>query len=249
MKKGILLFLGIMTIATVNAKDIKKSTNKIGVNYRYNDAISFVERGIKFHVFLDGNFDFNTHPTHDRYYDYNGRRFNNGVRIERDYDGRVRRVGNVFINYDYRGNVMRIGNVYMRYKFGQLSRVGNLKIKYDRWGNPLFRGNVKRHKRGYYYNENNFNDDYEYDEGDCEIEININIGNIFDYNDVYFYNREFTNNYRRYKEDDNFLYYRANPNANIGKRSKIIKRRKLSENKYLKPEQIGKSRRNNGRNR
>lgn len=244
MRKGILLFLSIMTMASVSAKDIKKSTNKIGVNYRYNDAISFVERGITFYVFLDGDFDFNTHSTHNRYYDYNGRRFN-GVRIERDYDGRVRRVGNVFINYNYHGNVKRIGNVYLHYKFGQLSRVGNLKIKYNRWGNPIFKGSVKGHRSGYY--EHNFYDNYEYNEDDCEIDINI--GDIFDYNDVYFHKREFTNNYKRYKEDNNFLYYRANPNANIGRRSKIIKRRKLSKNRYLKPEQAGKSRRNNRSNR
>lgn len=218
MKKGILLLLGMMTMATLNANNITKSTSKLGVNYRYNDAVTFVERGVQFHVFLNGDFDFNTHYRNTRYYDYYGKRVrsNRGVRIERDRRGRVRRVGNTFINYDVRGNVKRIGNIYMRYRFGQLTDVGNLRIKYDRWGNPRFYGNVK-------YNDYCSDDEYYNDGG---IDIDINIGDVFDYDDIYFYRRDFRNNYRQFREDDNFFYYRARPNAKIGKRSKILKRRK-----------------------
>lgn len=212
MKKGILLFLSLLTLNSVTAKNTTTSTSKIGVNYRYDDVISFFEKGIEYHVFLNGDFDFNTHPRSDRYYDYNGVRFRaGGVRIERDYRGRVRRVGNTFINYDGRGNVKRIGSVFMRYRYGQLIRVGNLKIKYDRWGNPRFYGRVKH--RDYY------NDDF-------GIDIDIRLGDVCDYDDVYFYRREFRDNYRQFREDDSFFYYRAVPNANIGRRSKILKRRK-----------------------
>lgn len=218
MKKGILLLLGMMTMATINANNITKSTSKLGVTYRYNDAVTFVERGVQFHVFLNGDFDFNTHYRNTRYYDYYGKRVrsNRGVRIDRDRRGRVRRVGNTFINYDARGNVKRIGSVYMRYRFGQLTDVGNLRIRYDRWGNPRFHGNVK-------YNDY-CEDDVYYDDGG--IDIDVNIGDVFDYDDIYFYRRDFRNNYRQFREDDNFFYYRAVPNAKIGKRSKVIKRRK-----------------------
>lgn len=218
MKKGILLLLGMMTMATINANNITKSTSKLGVTYRYNDAVTFVERGVQFHVFLNGDFDFNTHYRNTRYYDYHGKRVrsNRGVRIDRDRRGRVRRVGNTFINYDARGNVKRIGSVYMRYRFGQLTDVGNLRIRYDRWGNPRFYGNVK-------YNDY-CEDDVYYNDGG--IDIDVNIGDVFDYDDIYFYRRDFRNNYRQFREDDNFFYYRAVPNAKIGKRSKVIKRRK-----------------------
>lgn len=231
MKKRVFLLFGLMTIASINAKVIKTSTNKIRVNYRYNNAVTFVERGIRFHVFLNGDFDFNTLSRYD-YYDYNGIRGDRGVRIERDYDGRIRRVGNVFINYDLRGNVKRIGNVFIDYRFGQLSRVGNLNVYYNHWGEPYFRGSVKSRYYDNYYEDTN-----------CEIEVDINIGDILDYDDVYFYRKDFISNYRQYRQDDNYLYYRANPNANIGKRNKIIKRRKNSNGNLYKPEQHGKSRR------
>ena len=149
MKKGILLLVGLMALGTnVQANDITPiPTNSIGVNYNYSDAISFVERGVKFHVFLNGDFDFNTKYRNGKYVNYNGRRkhINNhrGVRIERDYNGQIRRIGNTFINYDRNGNVNRIGTVFIDYWRGQLTKVGHLKVKYDRWGNPHFYGNVK----------------------------------------------------------------------------------------------------------
>ncbi|WP_271405272.1 hypothetical protein [Tenacibaculum soleae] len=235
MKKGILLLLAIMSLATISAKDKNKSTSKIGVTNRYNDAVTFVERNVEFHIFLNGDFDFNTHYKNTRYTDYYGRRIktNRGVRIERDYKGRVRRVGNTFINYDTRGNVKRIGNVYIDYKFGRLAKVGHLKVKYDRWNNPRFYGSVK------------YNDYYEDCVYDNDINIDVNIGRVFNYNDAYFYKRDFRNKYRKYKEDNKFFYYRAKHNAKTGKRGKILKRRK-NKNYYKKitPEQKGKSRRN-----
>ena len=219
MKKGILLLLGLLSIATIKADDIKKPTNKIGVNYNYSDAVSFVERGVQFHVFLDGDFDFNTRYN-SSYVDYNGRRTrsNRRVRIERDFHGRVRRVGNTFINYDIRGNVKRIGSVYMRYNRGQLRNVGNLKIRYDRWGNPRFYGQVKNNRYNDYYYNNGFG-----------FDIDIRFGDVCDYDDAYFYRRDFRNNYSKFREDNNFYYYKAKPNAKIGKRSKILKRRKPSK--------------------
>ncbi|CAM1367241.1 conserved exported hypothetical protein [Tenacibaculum sediminilitoris] len=232
MRTGILLLLAMMSLTAVNADNIEKSTSRIGVTNRYNDAVTFVERGIQFHVFLNGDFDFNTH--YNRYSDY-------GVRIKRDRRGRIRSVGNVYVNYDARGNVKRIGSVFMRYQFGSLFRVGNLSIQYDRWGNPRFRGYVKPKNHRY-------NDDYYYYNDGVDVNIDINIGDIFNYDDVYFYRKDFGRNYRQFREDNDFFYYKALPNAKIGKRSKIIKRRKNKayRNKHYrgKSEQRGKSRRN-----
>ena len=116
MKKGILLILAIMSLASVRAATINTSTNKVESVNRYNDAVTFIERDIQFHVFLNGDFDFDTHYNNTRY---------NGVRIERDRSGKVRRVGNAFINYDSRGNVKRIGSIYIDYRYGKLSKGGN----------------------------------------------------------------------------------------------------------------------------
>ena len=202
MKKGLLILLGMfMMVSTAEANIGEKLKSEIRVSYRYNDAITFNERGVEFHVFLNGDFDFNN------------LRSNRGIRIERDFNGQIRRVGNVFINYDYRGNVKRIGNVFMRYNRGNLTNVGNLTIRYSRWGDPYFYGRVKHNN--YFYDGYGAN-------------ISINIGGICDYNDAYFYRPQFRTHYRQFKEDNDFFYYRARPNAKIGKRSKILKRRKTT---------------------
>ena len=210
MKKYLLLVVGIMSFSILNAGNVKKSTDKIGVNNRYyNNAVTFVERGVKFHVFLNGDFDFNTHPKFKRVK-------RNGIRIKRNYKGQIRRIGNVFINYDRRGNVTRIGKVFMNYRFGQLTRVGNMIIQYDRWGNPSFRGKVK----GNYYNDG------------CIVDTGYNYGIIYDYDNDFFFRKSFKKNYRQIKEDDNFYYFKAKSNAKVDKRDEFIKRRKVKKTKY-----------------
>ncbi|PQJ78000.1 hypothetical protein [Polaribacter porphyrae] len=200
MKKGVLILLGMfMMVSTVEAKKGEKRLNRFGVNYySYNNAVNFFERGIEFFVFTNGDFDFDTSFT------------NRGVRINRDFRGRIRSVGNVFINYDRRGNVTRIGNIFIRYRRGVLTNVGDLRVRYDRWDNPIFYGNV----RDFYYHNG--------------VRFNINFGDVCDYNDAYFFRNDFRRNYTQFREDRNFYYYRANPNARIGKRSTIIKRRKAN---------------------
>lgn len=211
MKKALLLFLGIMSFAFVKANDYSLSTKKTTIN-RYDETVTFIEKGVQFHVFLNGDFEFDTPNTNRRYYDYNGNRVRrNSLRIDRDYEGRIKRVGRNYIRYDYKGNVTKIGNIRLYYRRGLLRRVGDLKISYNSWGEPYYYGNVNRYR--------SYDDDFHF---------SINIGPIFNYNDRYFYKREFRNNYRKYKEDRNFYYYRARPNAKVGKRSKVIKRRKAT---------------------
>ncbi|QTD37705.1 hypothetical protein JL193_16850 [Polaribacter batillariae] len=210
MKKGILILLAMfMMVSTVEAENGNLLPNSYRVNYSYDNSVNFTERGIEFFVFLNGEFDFNTHYN-ESYYDYNGRRFStNGVRIDRDYRGRVRRVGNVFINYDIYGNVTRIGSVFLRYYRGNLTNVGNLKVVYNRRGYPTFYGNVKNEY--YYYNG---------------VNINLSLGTVCNYNDAYFYRNDFRRNYTKFREDSRYFYYKANRNAKIGNRNKILKRRK-----------------------
>lgn len=238
MKKGILILLAIVMLAsTIEAKESEKLTTNSSFNY-YDEVVTFVERGIEFTVFLNGDFDFNTRYT-NTYFDYNGQRISrNGVRIDRDRRGRVLRVGNVYINYNYSGNVSRIGSIFVDYRRGYVTRVGDLKVRYN-YGNPYFYGQVNYNNNHYYY-------------GNSGINIDVSFGDVCDYNDAYFYKRDFRNNYYRIKEDRNFYYYKSNPNAKIGKRSSIIKRRKPATNKnevrnssrYTKRTNTNTSRRN-----
>lgn len=213
MKKGLLIVLGMFLMtSTIEATNSKETTTNIEYNYAYENSVNFEERGVAFFIFTNGEFDFSTHYN-DYYYDYNGNRVRraSNIRIYRDYRGRIVRIGNSFVNYDNYGNVTRIGNVFMRYNRGKLTSVGNLKVSYDYWGKPAFYGNVKDN----YYHYNG-------------LRINLNIGDVFDYNNSYFSHRDFSRNYSKIREDKNYYYYKANPNAKIGSRSKILRRRKLA---------------------
>lgn len=217
MKKGILLLLGMfLMVSTIEATHSNKLSIRNGFDYSYNNAVNFVERGIEFFVFTNGEFDFDTSFR------------NRGVRIQRDFKGRIRNVGNVFLNYDRFGNVSRIGNVFIRYHRGRLISVGNLRVHYNSWGEPVFRGNVNAN---FYYHNG--------------VRFNVNFGDVCNYNDVYFFGREFRRNYSQIREDRDFYYYRANTNARVGKRSQILKRRKPATTNRRIPENT--TRRNNYR--
>jgi len=216
MKKSLFILLTMfMIVSSIEAKVNEKTIFKSGFDY-YDNVVSFVERGIEFTLFLNGQFDFNTRYK-NTYFDYNGQRIGrNGVKIDRNRRGRVSRVGNVYINYNFRGDVSRIGSVFVDYNRGFVTNVGDLRVKY-RHGNPYFYGQV-HHNNEYYY-------------GNSGINIDISFGDVCDYNDTYFYQKDFRNNYYHVKEDANYYYYKSNPNAKIGKRSTIIKRRKPANTK------------------
>ena len=169
MKNFTFLAAAIFAMAsTANASEIinpfghfsDKNTRMV---FSENDPVEFTERGIQFFVFPNGEFDFNTVPeTAPTTYYKNGRRNTNttygapsGTRIEHDALGRIRRIGNVFINYDSSNRIKRIGTIYMNYNRFALIQVGNLKIFYNRNGQiTSITGAVKNEipVRTYHYN-------------------------------------------------------------------------------------------------
>ena len=176
MKKITLLVASVLLYGNLaNASAIMNhSDGKNKIDFSQNEPIEFTERGIAFYVFPNGEFDFNTTPTvnNDVYYrrtttaTSEGRRNfipeNNGVRIEHDALGRVRRIGNVFINYDFQNRIKRIGTVYMSYNRFALDQIGGLKIIYNRRGQIInMHGSVKGFEanycntNSYEYNYNN----------------------------------------------------------------------------------------------
>lgn len=189
------LALGLQTVKASEKRDFNDvdGRNYPPVDYSYADPIVFMERGIEFYVFPNGEFDFNTVQTtaprsrsvrgnvnatygapgsYTNTNSYNNVR-NNGTKIEHDYMGRVRRIGNVFINYDNAGRVKRVGSVYMNYNSFALSQVGGLRIIYDRRGRIInIVGVVNGYSTNYNYNSQNThnqsnnhynNNDYGYD--------------------------------------------------------------------------------------
>jgi len=136
--------------------------------------------------------------------------YSRNIGISRDFRGRIKTIGNVSVRYNLRGNVTRIGNIYINYFRNRITRVGDLRISYDRWGTPKFYGNI----RNYYF--------------DNGIRFNVSYGDVCNFNDPFFYRNDFRRNYTQFREDRKFIYYKARPNASIGSRSKILKRRKQS---------------------
>jgi hypothetical protein len=139
------LLVGSLAFATTDERAVAfDRTRGAAVHYMDAEPIVFMERGIEFLVFLNGDFDFNTRPqdSHGGYFYRRGASargnsavaVNYGVRIEHDSFGRVRRVGNTFINYDQFNRVTRIGSIYMRYNNFALTQIGGMQIAYNRRG-------------------------------------------------------------------------------------------------------------------
>ena len=184
MKKITLLVASIFLLGGGAANAAEKIAfsveKKSPVDFRNEEPIVFTERGIEFFIFPDGQLDFNTRPSKgsDLYYKTNSRgdvnrtygapkynkNKNYGVKVAHDNMGRVRQVGNVFINYDANDRVKRVGSVYMTYNRYALEQVGGLQIIYNRRGQIVdTRGNVNNGK-GSSYNQNNYqNNDYAYE--------------------------------------------------------------------------------------
>lgn len=199
MKKGILLLLGVfMTVSNVEAKKSDHRPELFTLNY-YSYANTV--------NFSERGIDFFVFINGDFDFDIN---YNRNIRINRDFRGRIKTIGNVSVRYDLRGNVTRIGDIYINYFRNRITRVGDLRVSYNRWGTPKFYGNI----RNYYF--------------DNGIRFHVSYGDVCNFNDPFFFKNDFRRNYTHLREDRNFIYYKARPNASIGSRSKILKRRKQS---------------------
>jgi len=184
-----IFLVGNMALASENPV-FSDNTNRreYYIDYRDAEPIIFRERGIEFMLFPNGEFDFNTRPSGPRYAINNtngapGTRgyygtSERGIRVEHDNFGRVRRIGNVYINYDAFGRVKRIGTIYMSYNSFAVTKVGNMRIVYDRRGRivDVF-GFINYANNGYFYNPrgehysggnggygDDYDDDYESDD-------------------------------------------------------------------------------------
>jgi hypothetical protein len=191
MKTITLLVASILLATNVTvASELRTITDDFTTTrYSFDEPISFTERGIEFFVFPNGEFDFNTRPD-DSNGDFNYRKAgqktaercnptNFGVVIEQDSFGRVRRVGNTFINYDYSDRVSRIGSIYMKYNRFALAQIGGMKLVYNRQGEIIDTyGSIKGRRNGFAYGHNyEYNNDYSYS--------STNYGNSD--NDYYYY--------------------------------------------------------------
>lgn len=142
MKNLILLFtamiFGASSAMAVTVEDKVALRNA----YNYNNSFIFVEDGITFSVYPDGEFDFyiddragvnanvnfrNVNITYNSGYNYN-------PYVQYDDYGAVIQVENIPIYYDYYGRVTQVGNVDISYNRGRVNRLGGLYVYYNRNG-------------------------------------------------------------------------------------------------------------------
>ncbi|BAO56446.1 hypothetical protein [Nonlabens marinus] len=127
----------------------------------YTDNFIFVEDGIEFAVFPDGQFDFNylnNGPQLNGYVDLGNVNisFNTGFDydpyVQYDQYGAVIQIENTPIYYDSYGRVIQAGDVFINYRNGYVNRIGNLYVRYSRPGIILnYTGYINVFNRHYVY--------------------------------------------------------------------------------------------------
>lgn len=188
MKKITLLVVSIFLFGGIVANAADRDHRRSPVDFRNAEPIVFTERGIEFLVFADGQFDFNTRPSsNDRYYKSsrnngsnktygmhgNSHKWNKGVEVEQDRSGKIRRIGNVFVNYDSRNRIKRIGSVHMDYNRYGLTQVGGLHIVYNHHRQivDVF-GDVNGSRGNHFSHNDNDNDHNDHEYGNNESTYN-----------------------------------------------------------------------------
>lgn len=151
------LFIGWSVSASVNSNTATTSYTN------YNDSFIFIEGGVEFAVYPNGEFDFYFNPDFRRgnsghfsspnvNISYNSG-YNYEPYIQYDDYGAVIQIENVPIYYDYYGRIIQAGDIFMRYNnFGRLARVGNLHVHYNNHHHIThYSGYINPYNRRYVY--------------------------------------------------------------------------------------------------
>ncbi|MFV0570887.1 MAG: hypothetical protein ACK5M1_00455 [Xanthomarina gelatinilytica] len=132
------LVLGGLTVSATTTNKPNQIDNTTTLR-GYGNSFIFVENGIEFSVFPDGQFDFympSYSPKVNVYAPGMSISFNSGYDynpfLQYDEFGAIIQVEHVPIYYDFYGRVSQIGNVFITYNgFGYVSRIGGLYIHYN----------------------------------------------------------------------------------------------------------------------
>lgn len=151
-----LFFLG-WTASASTAKSVLPSVNN------YGEAFIFVEGGVEFAVYPNGEFDFYFDPrfattsvvnisTPRLNISYNAG-YNYDAFVQYDDYGAVIQIEHVPVFYDYYGRIIQAGDVIIRYNHaGSISRVGGLNVHYNRFNRPIrYTGFINHYNPIYVY--------------------------------------------------------------------------------------------------
>lgn len=144
MKNFTLILAFLLAGITASANSAK--TNAVPFNY--GEAFIFIEGGVEFAVYPNGEFDFYYNPnfitnsiiniphpnrniSYNAGYDYN-------AYVQFDDFGAVIQIENVPVYYDYYGRIIQAGNIPLQYdNKGRVARVGGMTIRYNRFNQPI----------------------------------------------------------------------------------------------------------------
>lgn len=166
MKKiTILVASMLLLVTTVKANELVLAdfSKKEGLTsrYRFMQPIKFVERGVEFFIYPNGELDFSTKTAYqfrrsslrNPFYAKHRKGVHAKKRMRVYYNrfGQVARVGNVHIDYTRFGKIKSIGTVNVHYdRRGLINKVGGLYVKYTPKGKLMkHRGYVNRHSVWY----------------------------------------------------------------------------------------------------
>lgn len=160
MRNLALIFTALIFGATNASAVTLEDKVALGNAYGYNNSFIFVENGITFSVYPDGEFDFyldqGNHINANVSFRNANITFNSGYNydpyVQYDDYGAVIQVENVPVYYDYYGRVTQIGDVDINYFNGRVSRLGGLYVYYNNSGfYSHHRGFINHYNRHYVY--------------------------------------------------------------------------------------------------
>lgn len=158
--KNITLILAFMFVGVSASANISKASF---LPNKYGEAFIFIEGGVEFAVYPNGEFDFHYNPNFintsvahipnpRKNISYNAG-YNYDAFVQYDDYGAVIQIEHVPVYYDHFGRILQAGDVIIRYNNkGLISRVGNMHIRYNRFNQPVrYVGVINHYNTRYVY--------------------------------------------------------------------------------------------------
>lgn len=142
MKKTGLLFLSLVLLISFTTSCVSMADNQQYTEagtYRGSVPFIFIENGVEFAIYPNGEFDFayvGQNYGHNPYSDprhpfsYNGG-YDYDMYLQFDRYGAVIQIESVPVYYDVYGRIRRAGTVTIRYTGDLVSQIGNMRIMYE----------------------------------------------------------------------------------------------------------------------
>lgn len=145
MKKFKILFVTVIALSIstqIFATNANTNLEIQNTTITTNKSFTFVEEGITFSIFQNGEFDFYINPRPGMHVgvdlnnvsiSYNSG-YNYDPYVQYDDYGAIIQIENTPIYYDNYGRIIRAGDVRINYQSNRVKRIGSLNIYYDAYG-------------------------------------------------------------------------------------------------------------------